>query len=270
MLPLRFCCRSSIPGLRHAANSRYVTPNCNTLRYFAKNVSKNIRPLTGNELGPLSAVSAVRETAKGKFDESVDICINLALDPRKPDQSIRKALQMPHGTGKKLRVAVFARESDAKAAEAAGADITGAEDLVEQITKGEINFDRAIATPDMMSIVGRVARVLGPRGLMPNPKLGTVTKDVAGAVAAAKKGQVEFRTEKTGQIHAPVGRLSFTDEQLLDNIKSLMVALVESKPKGAMKGKFILDATLSSTQGKGIRLSVPNIDPSNAKFMRDT
>jgi large subunit ribosomal protein L1 len=213
-------------------------------------------------------MKAERE-GRSKFDESVDVCVALALDPRKPNQSIRKALQMPHGTGKTLRIAVFAKGADADSAEAAGADLVGAEDLVEDISKGTIDFDRAIATPDMMAVVGRVARVLGPRGLMPNPKLGTVTKDVSGAVAAAKKGQVEFRTEKNGLIHAPIGRLSFDDEKLADNLKAIMLALVENKPDGAPKGKYILDATLSSTQSKGHRMSVPHIDPGRPTFMRE-
>jgi large subunit ribosomal protein L1 len=193
--------------------------------------------------------------------------VQLGVDPRKPNQSVRGVVSLPHGTGKVVRVAVFARGPKAEEAKAAGATIVGAEDLVELVQSGQLDFDRCIATPDMMALVGRVARVLGPRGLMPNPKLGTVTMEVADAIAAAQAGQVEFRAEKKGIVHAGIGKVSFSEEALLENIRAFMVALGDAKPEGA-KGKYIKAAHLSTTMGKGIPLDIKFLDPSSTAFMR--
>src|ERR1700720_4640123 len=178
------------------------------------------------------AVKLVKSRSKAKFDETVEIAMNLAVDPRKSDQNLRGTVMLPHGTGKNLRVAVFARGDRAKEAEAAGADLVGAEDLAEKVQAGQIDFDRCIATPDMMAVVGRLGKVLGPRGLMPNPKLGTVTNDVAEAVKAAKGGQVEYRTEKSGIIQAGVGKASFTEQAILENVRAFVGAISRSKPPG--------------------------------------
>src|SRR5205809_6113139 len=178
------------------------------------------------------AIELIKERASAKFDETVEVAMNLNLDPRKPDQNLRGAVMLPHGTGKTVRVAVFARGDRAKEAEAAGADVVGAEDLVEKVQAGEINFDRAIATPDMMALVGRLGKILGPRGLMPNPRLGTVTQNVAEAVQAAKGGQVEFRAEKAGIVHAGVGKARFTDNALAENVGAFAGALTRGKPTG--------------------------------------
>lgn len=201
------------------------------------------------------AVRLVVDNAKAKFDETIDIAINLGVDPKHSDQMVRGSVAMPNGLGKEVRVAVFAKGDKADAAKAAGADIVGAEDLMEQIQKGEINFDRCVATPDMMGLVGRVGKILGPRGLMPNPKLGTVTPDVEKAVKAAKSGNVEFRVEKAGIVHAGVGKASFKPEDLAGNIKALIDAVQKAKPGGA-KGAYLKAATLSSTMGPGVRLDV--------------
>src|SRR6266704_3674610 len=179
------------------------------------------------------AVKLVKNRAKAKFDETVEIAMNLAVDPRKSDQNLRGTVMLPHGTGKNLRVAVFARGDRAKEAEAAGADVVGAEDLAEKVQAGTIDFDRCIATPDMMAVVGRLGKVLGPRGLMPNPKLGTVTANVAEAVKAAKGGQIEFRAEKAGLVHAGVGKASFSKEALIENLKVFVGAVAKAKPAGA-------------------------------------
>ena len=204
------------------------------------------------------AVKLVKERATAKFDETVEVAMNLNIDPRKQDQNLRGTVMLPHGTGKKVRVGVFARGDKAKEAEAAGADIVGAEDLAEKIQAGEINFDRAIATPDMMSIVGRLGKILGPRGLMPNPRLGTVTQNVAEAVQAAKGGQVEFRAEKAGLIHAGVGKASFTEAALVENVKAFVSAISRAKPTGA-KGTYIRKVSLSSTMGPGLKLDVATV-----------
>ncbi|TMW66383.1 hypothetical protein Poli38472_004148 [Pythium oligandrum] len=214
-----------------------------------------------------SAVVKSKELSRRKFDETVDIAIQLGVDPRKPNQSVRGVVALPNGTGKTVRVAVFARGVKAEEAKAAGAAIVGAEDLVEMVQKGQLDFDRCIATPDVMPLVGRVARILGPRGLMPNPKLGTVTVDVADAIAAAQAGQVEFRAEKKGIVHAGVGKVSFSEEALLENIRAFVVALSDAKPEGA-KGKYIKAAHLSTTMGPGIALDIKYLDPSSAQFMR--
>ena len=205
-----------------------------------------------------AAVDLIKGNATAKFDETVEIAINLGVDPRHADQMVRGVVALPHGTGKALRVAVFAKGDKAKEAEAAGADLVGAEDLAERITKGEIPFDRCIATPDMMAVVGRLGKILGPRGLMPNPKLGTVTPDVTAAVKAAKAGQIEFRVEKAGIVHAGVGKASFTAEALSENIKAFVDAINKAKPSGA-KGTYLKRVSLSSTMGPGLKLNVANL-----------
>jgi large subunit ribosomal protein L1 len=199
------------------------------------------------------AVKIVKAHATTKFDETVELAINLGVDPRHADQMVRGMVNLPNGTGKSVRVAVFAKEAKADEAKAAGADVVGADDLAEQVQNGEINFDRCIATPDMMSVVGRLGKILGPRGLMPNPKLGTVTADVAAAVTAAKGGQVEFRVEKAGIVHAGVGKASFAEDALVANVEAFIGAINRAKPSGA-KGIYLKKATLSSTMGAGIKL----------------
>ena len=199
------------------------------------------------------AVALVKARATAKFDESIDVAVNLGVDPRHADQMVRGALVMPHGTGKTIRVAVFAKGEKEKEALDAGADIVGGEDLMQKIQDGFMDFDATIATPDMMGIVGRLGRVLGPRGLMPNPKVGTVTFDVAKAVGEMKAGRVEFRVEKTGIVHAPVGKASFTEEQLVANITSMIDTLNRLKPASA-KGTYMRRVTLSSTMGPAVRV----------------
>jgi len=204
------------------------------------------------------AVKMIKSSAGAKFDETVEISMNLGIDPRHADQNVRGVVQLPHGTGKTLRVAVFAKGDKAKLAQQAGADLVGAEDLAEQVQAGKMDFDRCIATPDMMALVGRLGKVLGPRGLMPNPKLGTVTNDVAEAVKAAKGGQVEFRAEKAGIVHAGVGKASFTEDALMDNIKAFVSAINRARPSGA-KGTYIRRVSLSSTMGPGLKLDIGNL-----------
>jgi large subunit ribosomal protein L1 len=204
------------------------------------------------------ALKIIKSGAKAKFDETIEIAMNLGVDPRHADQMVRGVVELPNGTGKTLRVAVFARADKAEAAKAAGADIVGAEDLAEKINAGEINFDRCIATPDMMGIVGRLGKVLGPRGLMPNPKLGTVTPDVATAIKAAKAGQVEFRAEKAGIVHAGIGKASFSEQALAENVKAFVGAISRAKPSGA-KGTFIQKVSISSTMGPGVKLDVAGL-----------
>lgn len=204
------------------------------------------------------ALGLVKEHATSKFDETVEISMNLGVDPRHADQMVRGVIQLPNGTGKTVRVAVFARGDKAEEAKAAGAELVGAEDLMEQIQGGTMDFDRCIATPDMMAIVGRLGKVLGPRGLMPNPKLGTVTPNVVEAINAAKGGQVEFRTEKTGIIHAGVGKASFSQEALLENVKAFVDAVVKAKPTGA-KGQFVRRIAVSSTMGPGVKLEISEL-----------
>lgn len=205
------------------------------------------------------AVRLLKTRATAKFDETVDIAVNLGVDPRHADQMVRGAVVLPNGTGKTVRVAVFAKGEKEKEALEAGADIVGAEDLMEKIQGGFLDFDATVATPDMMGIVGRLGRVLGPRGLMPNPKVGTVTFDVAKAVGEMKAGRVEFRVEKTGIIHAPVGKASFTEEALIENVKNLMQTLIRLKPASA-KGIYVRRVTISSTMGPGIRIDTSNFD----------
>jgi len=203
------------------------------------------------------AVKFVKDNAKVKFDETVEIAMNLGIDPRHSDQQVRGVVQLPHGTGKSLRVAVFAKDAKAEDAKSAGADIVGAEDLAEKVQAGEIDFDRVIATPDMMAVVGRLGKVLGPKGLMPNPKLGTVTQDVTEAVKAAKGGEVQFRCEKAGIVHAGVGKASFDEKALAENVRAFIDAIQKAKPSGA-KGTYIAKAAISSTMGPGIKLDVQN------------
>jgi large subunit ribosomal protein L1 len=206
----------------------------------------------------LDAMKMVKTNASAKFDETVEISLNLGIDPRHADQMVRGLISLPNGTGKTLRVGVFARGAKADEALAAGADVVGADDLAEKVQAGEIAFDRCIATPDMMALVGRLGKILGPRGLMPNPKLGTVTMDVKGAVAAAKSGQVEFRAEKAGIIHAGIGKASFSEDHLIENAKALIDAIQKAKPTGA-KGTYLQKVALSSTMGPGISVDVASI-----------
>ena len=204
------------------------------------------------------AVKLVKSCAKAKFDETVEVSLNLGVDPRHADQMVRGVVSLPNGTGKSVRVAVFAKDAKAEEAKAAGADIVGAEDLVETIQKGEINFDRCIATPDMMPLVGRLGKVLGPRNLMPNPKVGTVTMDVAQAVQDAKGGQVQFKVEKAGVIHCGVGKASFDEAKIAENVKALVDAVQKAKPSGA-KGTYMKKVSLSSTMGPGISIAVDSL-----------
>jgi len=200
------------------------------------------------------AVKIVKANAKAKFDETIEVAMNLGIDPRHADQAVRGMIALPNGTGKSVRVAVFARGAKAEEAKAAGADLVGAEDLAEKITAGEMGFDRVIATPDMMGVVGKLGKVLGPRGLMPNPKLGTVTMDVKTAVKNAKAGEVQFRVEKAGIVHAGVGKASFTADQLEANVKAFVDAIQKAKPTGA-KGNYIQKISVSSTMGPGIKIN---------------
>lgn len=201
------------------------------------------------------AVKLIKQNAKAKFDETVELSMNLGVDPRHADQMVRGVVNLPHGTGKTVRVAVFARGDKAAEAEAAGADVVGADDLADKIQAGQIDFDRVIATPDMMPVVGKLGKILGPRGMMPNPKLGSVTQDVADAVKGAKGGQVEYRVEKAGIIHAGVGKASFAEAALEENVRTLINAVNRSKPSGT-KGTYIKRIGLSSTMGPGIKLDV--------------
>jgi large subunit ribosomal protein L1 len=199
------------------------------------------------------AVKLVKECSKAKFDETIEVALNLGVDPKHADQMVRGVCLLPNGSGRTARVAVFARGAKAEEAKAAGADVVGAEELVEQVQGGNINFDRCIATPDMMGLVGRLGKVLGPRGLMPNPRVGTVTMDVATAVKGAKGGSVEFRVEKAGIIHAGVGKASFADQALVENIKAFVGAVVKAKPTGA-KGTYLKRVSITSTMGPGVKV----------------
>jgi len=203
------------------------------------------------------AVKLIKERAKAKFDETIEVSMNLGVDPRHADQMVRGVCNLPNGSGRTVRVAVFARGAKADEAKAAGADIVGAEELFEAVNGGTIDFDRCIATPDLMPLVGRLGKVLGPRGLMPNPKVGTVTMDVKGAVEAAKGGAVEFRVEKAGIVHAGIGKASFDEGKLVENIKAFADAVAKAKPTGA-KGTYIQRVAISSTMGRGVK-----VDPSS-------
>ena len=201
------------------------------------------------------AVQFFVDSKRDKFDETIEISMNLGVDPRHADQMVRGVISLPHGTGKKMRVAVFARDEKAEEAKLAGADIVGAEDLAEDMQKGNLDYDRIIATPDLMGVVGRIGKILGPKGLMPNPKLGTVTADVKVAVEAAKSGQVQYRAEKTGIVQAGVGKVSFGSEKLIENVKSFIDAVQRARPSGA-KGTFIKKISLSSTMGAGLIINI--------------
>ena len=225
-------------------------------------LSKRQKALTGVDrerfYGVDEALSLVKANATAKFDETVEVALNLGVDPRHADQMVRGVVSLPKGTGKDVRVAVFAKGAKADEAKAAGADVVGAEDLMERIQGGQIDFDRVIATPDMMGVVGRLGKLLGPKGLMPNPKLGTVTMDVAKAVNDAKSGQVEFRVEKAGIIHAGIGKASFSETDLKQNFTAFMGAIVRAKPTGA-KGKFIKKVSVTSTMGPGVKVDLEEI-----------
>ncbi|MCA4918727.1 MAG: 50S ribosomal protein L1 [Roseomonas sp.] len=207
------------------------------------------------------AVKLARGAAKAKFDETIEISMNLGIDPRHADQMVRGVVGLPHGTGKTVRIGVFARGAKADEAKAAGADVVGADDLAALVQEGKIEFDRCIATPDMMGLVGKLGKVLGPRGLMPNPKLGTVTMDVKGAVTAAKAGQVEFRAEKAGIVHAGIGKASFAEAQLLENARAFVEAIQRARPTGA-KGTYVKKMAVSSTMGPGVKVDVTSLSAS--------
>jgi large subunit ribosomal protein L1 len=229
------------------------------MAHKGKRLTKAADGINRDAYYPLAeAVKMVKGRASAKFDETIEIALNLNIDPRKAEQNLRGTVMLPGGTGKSLRVAVFAKGERAEEAKAAGADIVGADDLAAKVQAGEINFDRCIATPDMMAVVGRLGKVLGPRGLMPNPKLGTVTVNIAEAVKAAKGGQVEYRTEKSGIIQAGVGKASFTEQALLENVRAFVGAISRSKPPG-VKGTFVKKVSLSSTMGPGLKLELSSI-----------
>src|SRR5215468_7680383 len=224
-----------------------------------KRLKKAYESVDAAKAYPLSdAIKLVKQNAKAKFDETVEMSMNLGIDPRHADQMVRGLTSLPNGTGKTVRVGVFARGPKAEEAQAAGADVVGAEDLAEKVQAGNIDFDRCIATPDMMGVVGRLGKILGPRGLMPNPRLGTVTMDVKGAVSAAKGGQVEFRAEKAGIIHAGIGKVSFEDKDLADNVRAFVGAITRGKPSGA-KGTYIKKVSVSSTMGPGVRVELAGL-----------
>ena len=228
--------------------------NKNTKRMKA--IRDAIDPETEYQLG--AAVKMIKDAATAKFDETIEVAMNLNVDPRHADQMVRGVVQLPNGTGKSIRIAVFAKDAKADEARAAGADVVGGEDLAEKIQQGEIDFDRCIATPDMMAVVGRLGKVLGPRGLMPNPKLGTVTQDVAAAIAAQKGGQVEFRVEKAGVIHAGVGKASFSEDALEANVRAFVGAVLRAKPSGS-KGTYVRKVAVSSTMGPGVKVDMASM-----------
>jgi large subunit ribosomal protein L1 len=229
------------------------------MAHIGKRIAKSREGIERTKLYPLGeAIKLVRDRAKAKFDESVEIAMNLGVDPKHADQMVRGVVNLPNGTGRVLRVAVFARGPKADEAKAAGADVVGAEELVTIVQGGTIDFDRCIATPDMMPLVGRLGKVLGPRGLMPNPKVGTVTMDVAAAVKASKGGAVEFRVEKAGIVQGTVGKTSFEEGKLIENIKAFVDAVAKAKPAGS-KGTYIQRVALCSTQGPGVKVDVSSL-----------
>ena len=229
------------------------------MAHIGKRIAKAREGIERTKLYPLNdAIKLVRERAKAKFDESVEIAMNLGVDPKHADQMVRGVVNLPNGTGRTLKVAVFARGAKADEAKAAGADVVGAEELVTIVQGGTIDFDRCIATPDMMPLVGRLGKVLGPRGLMPNPKVGTVTTDVTAAVKASKGGAVEFRVEKAGIVQGTVGKASFDEGKLVENIKAFVDAVSKAKPAGS-KGTYIQRVALSSTQGPGVKIDVASL-----------
>lgn len=222
----------------------------------AKRIKSAIEGIDPKKLYSLDeAVKLVKECATAKFDETIEVALNLGVDPRHADQMVRGVVELPNGSGRSVRVAVFAKDAKANEAKEAGADLVGAEDLMETVQAGTIDFDRCIATPDMMPLVGRLGKVLGPRNLMPNPKVGTVTTDVAEAVKAAKGGAVEFRVEKAGIVHAGVGKASFSEEQITGNVQAFLTAVQKARPSGA-KGTFIKRIALSSSMGPGVKIDV--------------
>ena len=224
-----------------------------------KRIEKSREGIERTKLYPIAeAVKLVKARANAKFDETVEIAMNLGVDPRHADQMVRGVCNLPNGSGRTLKVAVFARGAKAEEAKAAGADIVGAEELVETVNSGKIEFDRCIATPDMMGLVGRLGKVLGPRGLMPNPRVGTVTMDVKSAVAASKGGSVEFRVEKAGIVHSAVGKASFSEDKLVENIKAFADAVQKAKPTGA-KGNYIQRIAISSTMGPGVKVDLASV-----------
>ena len=212
----------------------------------------------GKEYEPIEAIKLLKENSYVKFDESLEVAVNLKIDPNKTDQNVRGVLNLPKGTGKKIRVAVIAKGDKAKEAGDAGADIVGDDDLVQQVTNGKINFDLLIATPDMMPTVGKIGKILGPKGLMPNPKLGTVTQDVKNAVSKAKSGQVQFKNDKAGIIHAGIGKLNFKEEDLLENLRSFYTSITKSKPD-TVKGSFIKKVSIASTMGFGLKINTTSL-----------
>jgi large subunit ribosomal protein L1 len=213
---------------------------------------------TSKEYSLEEAIRIVKESSYTKFDEAVDLALNLGIDPKKSDQMVRGSVSLPHGIGKKVRVLVFAKGEKEKEAVDAGADIVGAEDLVEKISKGWLDFDKAVATPDMMGLVGKLGKILGPRGLMPNPKLGTVTFDIARAVKEIKAGKVEYKAEKAGIVHVPIGKVSFDNQKLLDNAKAVLDSIVKAKP-ATSKGKYLKKISISSTMGPGVRIDIASL-----------
>ena len=221
-----------------------------------KNLIKKIE--IGKVYEPIEAIKLLKENSYVKFNESLEVAVNLKIDPNKTDQNVRGVISLPKGTGKKIRVAVMAKGDKAKEASDAGADIVGDEDLAQQVTNGKINFDLLIATPDMMPTVGKIGKILGPKGLMPNPKLGTVTQDVKNAVSNAKTGQVQFKNDKAGIIHAGIGKLNFTEEDLLQNLKSFYTSISKSKPD-AVKGSFIKKVSIASTMGFGLQINTTSL-----------
>jgi large subunit ribosomal protein L1 len=226
---------------------------------IAKRIKKNSDGLSREKFYGLGeAVKLVKARANAKFDETIEVAMNLGVDPRHADQMVRGVCNLPNGSGRKVRVAVFAKGAKAEEAKKAGADIVGADDLFEIVNKGTIEFDRCIATPDMMGLVGRLGKVLGPRGMMPNPKVGTVTMDVTAAVKAAKGGAVEFRVEKAGIVQAGVGKASFSEEQIAGNVKAFIDAVFKAKPQGA-KGTFVKKVSISSTMGPGLKLDIASL-----------
>ncbi|WP_157014925.1 50S ribosomal protein L1 [Mesorhizobium xinjiangense] len=226
---------------------------------IAKRIAKSREGIDADKAYDLAeAINLLKERATAKFDETIEVAMNLGVDPRHADQMVRGVVNLPNGTGRDVRVAVFARGDKADEAKAAGADIVGAEDLVETVQKGEINFDRCIAAPDMMPLVGRLGKVLGPRGMMPNPKVGTVTADVAAAVKASKGGAVEFRVEKAGIVHAGVGKASFDADKIAENVRAFANAVIKAKPTGA-KGNYVKKVAVSSTMGPGLKIDVATL-----------
>jgi large subunit ribosomal protein L1 len=237
------------PKKKEKTNEPKIAKGSNSVRYAKLINGKDFLKVYNVK----EAIALVKTLATAKFDESIDIAVNLGIDVKQTDQNVRGVVSLPNGTGKKITVAVFARDKKADEAKKAGAQVIGAEDLLEKVSKGEINFDKCIATPDMMPLLGKVAKVLGPKGLMPNPKLGSVTEDIAGAVKNALAGQVEFRADKAGVIHATIGKASFKEDALLENAKTLVDALNKAKPQGS-KGIYLKKVTLSPTMGAGVKV----------------